>query len=124
MPVVIAAGNNNQDVINTSPGRVKEAITVAASDINDTKAAISNFGPGIDIWAPGVNVTSTWNDGGIRTYTGTSMATPYVSGLIAYLLGLDPSLSPAQVETAIKNTALVGVLSGVRKYHLHLHQPF
>ena len=44
------------------------------------------------------------------------MATPHVSGLVAYLLGFDPSLSPAQVETTIKDMALVGVLSGIRKY--------
>ena len=110
------------DVINFSPAGVQQAITVAASTINDTKASFSNFGSGVDVWAPGFNVLSTFKDGGTRFLSGTSMSTPHVSGLVAYLLGLDSSLSPAQVEATIKNKALPDVLFGVRKYHLQLDQ--
>lgn len=113
VPVVVAAGNENQDVQNVSPARVKEAITVAASAINDTKASFSNFGSGVDVWAPGLNIVSTSNDGSTQVLSGTSMATPHVSGLVAYVLGLDSSLGPVEVDAAIKSQALVNVLSGV-----------
>ncbi|KAF9791980.1 serine protease [Thelephora terrestris] len=113
VPVVVAAGNDNQDAVNSSPARVQQAITVAASTIDDTKASFSNFGAGVDVWAPGLNVISTSNDGSTRVLSGTSMATPHVSGLVAYLLGLDSSLSPTQVEATIKSQALNNVLSGV-----------
>lgn len=113
VPVVVAAGNENQDVSNVSPARVKQAITVAASTIDDAKASFSNFGTGVDVWAPGLNIISTSNDGSVQLLSGTSMATPHVSGLVAYILGLDSSLSPAQVDAAIKQQALNNVISGV-----------
>lgn len=116
VPVVVAAGNENQDVKNTSPARVAQAITVAASTINDTKASFSNFGTGVDVWAPGLNVISTSNNGSTKILSGTSMATPHVSGLVAYLLGLDSSLSPTDVEKTIKSKAVNGAITGVRKY--------
>lgn len=106
--------------MNVSPARVKQAITVAASTIDDSKASFSNFGTGVDVWAPGLNVISTFNDGSTKVLSGTSMATPHVSGLVAYLLGLDSTLSPDQVETTIKNQALNNVISGVREYLLKL----
>jgi cerevisin len=116
VPVVVAAGNDNEDANNSSPARVKEAITVAASTIEDTKADFSNFGSAVDVWAPGLNVISTFNDGSIQVLSGTSMATPHVSGLVAYMLGLDSSLNPSQVEAALKSQAQKDVLTGVREY--------
>ena len=117
VPVVVAAGNENEDVKNSSPARVKQAITVAASTIDDTKASFSNFGTGVDVWAPGLNVISTSNNGSTKVLSGTSMATPHVAGLVAYLLGLDSSLSPAEVENTIKSKAISDAISGVREYH-------
>jgi len=113
VPVVVAAGNENQDAENSSPARAKQAITVAASTINDTKASFSNFGASVDVWAPGLNVVSTFNDGSTKVLSGTSMATPHVAGLVAYLLGLDSSLSPTEVENAIKSKAVKNAISGV-----------
>jgi subtilisin family serine protease len=52
-------------------------------------AYFSNFGAVVDVYAPGLNITSAWNDGGINTISGTSMATPHVAGLGAYLLALE-----------------------------------
>jgi cerevisin len=117
VPVVVAAGNDNEDALKSSPARVKEAITVAASTIEDTKADFSNFGSAVDVWAPGLNVISTFPGGAVEVLSGTSMATPHVSGLVAYMLGLDSSLSPAQVENALKAQAQKDVLTGVREYH-------
>ncbi|KAF1977475.1 subtilisin-like serine protease-like protein PR1A [Bimuria novae-zelandiae CBS 107.79] len=108
----IAAGNNNRDAANYSPASEPTAFTVAASDINDAKASFSNYGTLVDVWAPGVSVLSTWNDGLTNTISGTSMATPHVAGLAAYLLGADI----AKVDTvgdAIVELSTKGVLTGV-----------
>ncbi|KAF9648145.1 serine protease [Thelephora ganbajun] len=110
---VVAAGNSNDDAANYSPASASDVITIGASDINDAKANFSNFGAPLAVWAPGVNVISTWNDGGIKTLNGTSMATPHVAGFSAYLLGMDPTLSPANVKSTIQSMALNGVLSGI-----------
>ena len=56
----IAAGNSNADAANYSPGSTPEARTVAASDSSDAKASFSNYGAVVDIWAPGVEILSTW----------------------------------------------------------------
>jgi subtilisin family serine protease len=115
----VAAGNGNAlgfpvNSCNQSPGRVAEAITVGASDINDAKASFSNFGTCVDLHAPGVNITSAWGtaDTATNTISGTSMATPHVVGVSALYLQLNPSSSPAQVQTAIKNLSTKGVVTG------------
>ncbi|KAF9649520.1 serine protease [Thelephora ganbajun] len=109
---VVAAGNKNADAANTSPASASSVVTVSVSDINDAKASFSNYGAVLATWGPGVNVISTWNDGGIKTLSGTSMATPHVSGFSAYLLSLDPTLTPSSVKATILSMALDGVLSG------------
>jgi len=111
--VVVAAGNDNKDAKDSSPARVRQAITVAASTIQDAKATFSNFGAVVDIWAPGLNVISTWNDGKTKSISGTSMATPHVAGFAAYLLGLDSTLTPAKVAQLIDTKSLKNALTGV-----------
>jgi subtilisin family serine protease len=103
----IASGNSNADACNFSPARVAEAITVNASDINDVRASFSNFGTCTDIFAPGVNITSSWNtsDTATNTISGTSMATPHVAGAAALYLAANPSASPATVQQALKDNA-------------------
>ncbi|KAF9649514.1 serine protease [Thelephora ganbajun] len=110
---VVAAGGSNSDAANFSPASASSVITVGASDINDAKASSSNYGAVLAIWGPGVNVISTWKDGGIKTLSGTSTATPHVAGFAAYLLSMDPTLSPDDVKSAIQSMALDGVLSGI-----------
>jgi cerevisin len=56
----VAAGNDNIDARNVSPAREPSVITVAASTISDSKADFSNYGPAIDVFAPGLNVISAW----------------------------------------------------------------
>ncbi len=63
----VAAGNSSADASGFSPARVAEAITVAASDNADAQAYFSNFGSVVDIYAPGVDITSSWNDGDTST---------------------------------------------------------
>jgi subtilisin family serine protease len=118
----VAAGNSNVDASGTSgssPARVIEAITVAASDNTDTKASYSNFGSVVDIFAPGSNIFSSWktNSMSYNTISGTSMATPHVTGVAALILQGNPLLSCSDVEAILKtnaslNTAVKNVPAG------------
>jgi len=105
--VVVAAGNSNADACNFSPARVPAAITIGASQSNDSRASYSNFGTCLDLFAPGSSISSTWigSTSAVNTISGTSMASPHVAGIAARLLANSPSLSPAQVESAIKSGA-------------------
>ncbi|KAF3912274.1 Cerevisin [Arthrobotrys entomopaga] len=95
--VSVAAGNENQDACNTSPAGFSQQIpiiSVGATDIKDARASFSNFGKCVDIHAPGVDITSTFNKSPTSTTSlqGTSMACPAVTGMIADLLVNNPNL--------------------------------
>ncbi|MEU6253648.1 S8 family serine peptidase [Streptomyces sp. NPDC047043] len=127
--VVVAAGNDNDNVANHSPGNCNNVISVAATNRSGAKASYSNYGSLVDISAPG-GQTSTGTANGILStlnsgtktpssesyayYQGTSMATPHIAGLVALVKSANASLTPAQIETAIKNNAraLPGSCSG------------
>jgi hypothetical protein len=108
----IAAGNgdifgNPQNACNFTPARVAEAITVGATQNNDAKASFSNFGTCLDIFAPGVGITSAWHTSNTATNTisGTSMATPHVVGAAALQLAANPGSTPQQVRDALVGNA-------------------
>ena len=111
--VVVAAGNSNADACLSSPARVREAITVAASDVNDVRALFSNHGPCVDLFAPGVAVLSSVSSSSTATatYSGTSMASPHVAGAAALLLGRRPALAPSSLEGQLVADATPDVIA-------------
>lgn len=88
----VAAGNDNRDACDYSPAAAELAVTVGASTLTDERAYFSNYGKCVDVFAPGLNILSTWNSGpnAVNTISGTSMASPHTAGLLAYLLSIYP----------------------------------
>jgi subtilisin family serine protease len=106
---VTAAGNDgtDSDVIPSYPGsyRLPNEIVVAAVDPNGNLASFSDYGARtVDLAAPGVNILSTV-PGGFEVLSGTSMATPYVAGVVALLAGQHPDWSAAQLIQGVLATA-------------------
>ncbi|WP_112238975.1 S8 family peptidase [Kribbella monticola] len=99
----VAAGNDNSDACTASPADQPDAITVGATDDKDAKATFSNYGKCVDVFGPGVDIESvgiTAPDATTRM-SGTSMATPHVTGGIALYLSEHPDAKPAEVATAL-----------------------
>lgn len=120
----VAAGNDRRNASNYSPARVSSAITVGATGATpltgtnfDRYASYSNFGSIVDIFAPGTSIVSAGNTGTTaeKTLSGTSMATPHVTGVAVLYLSKNPSHSPATVETALKSTSTKNKIAGLPK---------
>ncbi|OOC04336.1 peptidase S8 [Amycolatopsis azurea DSM 43854] len=109
----VAAGNSNVNAANTSPARVTEALTVAAADRTDRRASFSNYGSVIDLFAPGVSITSAWKDNDTATYTGdgTSFAAPHVAGAAALYLSSHTGATAAQVAQALISASTPGLVT-------------
>ena len=106
LSVVVAAGNDNLNACDYSPARTPDAITVGATNTDDSRASYSNFGSCLDIFAPGTSIPSTWL--GVNYYailSGTSMAAPHVAGVIVRFLAQYRGLTPAQVTKSIKTSS-------------------
>lgn len=118
--VVVAAGNSNENVSNSSPANCANVVSVAAVGRTGGRAVYSNFGALIDIAAPGGDQSTGTTNGVLSTlntgsdapandtyayYQGTSMATPHVAGAAALLYSLDSSVTPAEVESILKSTS-------------------
>ncbi|CAE6464843.1 unnamed protein product [Rhizoctonia solani] len=103
----VAAGNSNVDAANTSPARVAAANTIGAVDSSNRKASFSNYGAVLDVWALGVNVLSAWigSTTATNTISGTSMATPFVAGVLALAIGDYGNKSPAELSADLKSHA-------------------
>ncbi|XP_071826997.1 extracellular serine proteinase-like [Apostichopus japonicus] len=101
--VSVAAGNSDANACLYSPARSSDAITVGATDTDDSRAYFSNYGICVDIFAPGVGITSAWigNDEATSTISGTSMACPHVSGSAALILERHPDATPEMVKSTL-----------------------
>lgn len=106
--VAVAAGNDGKDACSYSPARAPAALTIGATDSSDTRTSWSNFGTCLDLFAPGLNITSTWLKNGTKTISGTSMATPHVAGAAAILLEQNPLLTPAGVDAELTEVSTDG----------------
>ncbi|MGN6544946.1 MAG: S8 family peptidase, partial [Aureliella sp.] len=96
---VAAAGNDasNNATVASYPANYNNVISVAASTSSDTLASFSNYGTNVEIAAPGQSILSTVPNNSYAVYSGTSMATPHVSGALALLWGQAPSLTSSQL---------------------------
>ncbi|HJR46134.1 MAG TPA: S8 family serine peptidase [Actinomycetota bacterium] len=111
----VSAGNGNsggkaQDACFYSPARAASALTVGATSSSDTKASWSNYGTCVDLFAPGVGITSTVMGGGTESWSGTSMAAPHVAGVAALYLEANPTAGVAATTSAIIGEATTGLV--------------
>jgi len=115
LTTVVAAGNSNTDACGTSPARVPGALTVGATTEADQRAAFSNYGGCVDLFAPGSNIISDWYTSPTATAmsNGTSMAAPLVAGVAALCLEKYPNASPSIVTQIILSQATLDVLGAV-----------
>lgn len=104
--LVIAASGNTSGNIILFPAAYSNVIAVGATDFTNNRAAFSNYGPELDLMAPGVSIYSTNPGGAYGFRDGTSMSTPFVSGFAALLLGIPGNNSPDAVRLLMESTAL------------------
>lgn len=113
--VVVSAGNRGTDASSQSPARVPVVTTVAATTIRDEAAYYSNYGPLVDIWAPGSSIISAWigSNTATATLTGTSMAAPHVAGITALLISRVGNRVPAALLALLQSLSPFRSLSDV-----------
>ncbi|HEY8465827.1 MAG TPA: S8 family serine peptidase [Solirubrobacterales bacterium] len=99
--LVAAAGNSGNSSL-SYPAAYPEVVSVAATDRNDNRASFSQFNADVEVAAPGVDILSTWNDGGYRVASGTSMATPHAAAVAALIAGANPSGGPDEWRAALQ----------------------
>jgi subtilisin family serine protease len=118
----VAAGNETEDACTGSPSGLPEAITVGATTTTDARASYSDFGPCVDFFAPGSNITSAsyLTDTGTATMSGTSMATPHVAGAAALYLQGAPGSTPQQVRDGLFSLTTKNAVTDARSANAHL----
>jgi subtilisin family serine protease len=124
----VAAGNGNQggvgqDACKYSPARVPAALTIGATDTTDTKSSWSNYGKCVDWFAPGLGIISagmsSTSTTATATLSGTSMATPHTTGVVALYLSTVPAATPAEVQTALSSVLSFGKVKSAGKGTTH-----
>jgi subtilase-type proteinase RRT12 len=110
IPVIVSAGNDGQAACDYSPASAKGSLTVGSLDAQDNIASFSNWGPCVDVFAPGVKVqTTSVNGNGTTTKSGTSLSAGIAAGMVAYYMGMGDTGTQA-VERVVKY-ALTGAIS-------------
>ncbi|KAK4224841.1 peptidase S8/S53 domain-containing protein [Podospora fimiseda] len=110
--VTTGVGSSNSQV-GGSPASAPAVCSIGASNSADQVASFNDYGPLLDLYAPGVTILTTWINGGTNTLSGTTLAMAHVAGIGALLLGLPSSLNGATLCDYIKSIATSGVLTGV-----------
>ncbi|MGB3438702.1 MAG: S8 family peptidase [Actinophytocola sp.] len=108
----IAAGNSTFDACQYSPASAANVTTVAASDSSDTSAYFTNYGACVEVYAPGVAITSSWLNGGTNTISGTSMASPHVAGIGALYKSSQGDVASATINAWVQAAASPNVIVG------------
>lgn len=103
--IVASAGNEGKSGDIDYPARFKETIAVGATNRNKEIAPFSNRSRKIDVYAPGERIYSAWTDRRYNVVSGTSMATSHVTGVIALLLSVRPSLKTKRIKMLLRKTA-------------------
>lgn len=111
--LAVAAGNDNANAANYSPASEPSACTVGATTSGFARSSFSNYGSVVDIFAPGQDILSTWPNRQTNTISGTSMATPHIVGLGAYLASLEGFSDPQALCARIQSLANRNLLSGL-----------
>ena len=120
----IAAGNEDEDACLSSPAGAEKSITVGASTFSDDRAFFSNWGTCVDVFAPGINIMSTYigSRNATLSLSGTSMASPHVAGILSYFLSLQPAPdseffndapSPQELKEKVLKFSTQGVLGDI-----------
>ncbi|MEV7871934.1 S8 family peptidase [Streptomyces sp. NPDC088124] len=110
---VVAAGNENQNACDVSPAGASKVITVGATDEQDRQAGFSNWGPCLELYAPGVDIISARLGGGDKSLSGTSMASPHVAGVAALLKEEYPTASSAAVSRWIVDESTGNLVTSI-----------
>ncbi|KAF2641137.1 subtilisin-like protease-like protein [Massarina eburnea CBS 473.64] len=111
--LVCSSGNSDADTADWSPARSPETITVGNSQSDDSRYTTSNWGPTVNIFAPGTKILSSYFHSDIATevLTGTSMASPHVAGLVSYIRGLEGPLSAEAVKARVLELATPDIIT-------------
>ena len=109
--LLIAASGNTGNSTLSYPAGYPQVVSVAATDRSDARASFSTFNADVEIAAPGVDILSTWSDGGYRTQSGTSMAVPHVAGVAAIIAARTaggPAAWRAKLDAAVVHLGSAG----------------
>jgi thermitase len=109
--LLIAAAGNTGDSTLSYPAAYPQVVSVAATDRSDARASFSTFNADVEVAAPGVDILSTWSDGGYRTQSGTSMSVPHVAGvaaLIAARTAGGPAAWRAKLDASVDHLGSAG----------------
>jgi subtilisin family serine protease len=108
----VAAGNSGVNACTQSPSSATNAVIVGATASNDVRPGWSNFGPCLDLFAPGVGITSDWftSNVAIATLNGTSMAAPHAAGVLAQVRQWAPGAGAVAVQNNVIANATVGIV--------------
>jgi subtilisin family serine protease len=110
--LAVAAGNESADACESSPAGAEGVFTTAASDKDDNSASFTNYGTCVEGYAPGVDITSAWLDGGENTISGTSMASPHIAGVAALYKSANGDVASADLVKWLQDNSSKGVING------------